>query len=319
MYESQFEAVVLACLENGTLTEAVYDVVTDHLAALPAESDRLRAMRALAAKFGRMLRPQTSGAGSLHAVALSELAEAWRKLQLVGEVWRVSVEMIQLFVRGFTGKTSTINISRDATLFELKCRIQDELGGLRPCEQRLSTGTTQLGDGDDSMCLWYFSSVQYAVLLPESAMQLNGRMCGEVYVFWGKYGGMRHGFSDRKMLLEREKIAAASGVPVGRQHLRIAPRGTIVSPLAPVGDMFDAAGYGKNALHLLLSLYKTPWIDSARTRGLSGSSARGARVPRAVSTHRTPSEMCKLPRASAASSQACTSARAAIAVDMQDP
>tara|TARA_B100000780_G_scaffold243138_1_gene186252 strand:+ start:148 stop:1098 length:951 start_codon:yes stop_codon:yes gene_type:complete len=260
MYESQFEAVVLACLENGTLTEAVYDVVTDHLAALPAESDRLRAMRALVAKFGRMLRPQTSGAGSLHAVALSALAEAWRKLQSIGEVRQVSVEMIQLFVRGFTGKTSTINISRDATLFELKCRIQDELGGLRPCEQRLSTGTTQLGDGDDGMCLWYFSSVQYshgAVLLSESTMQLNGRMCGEVYVFWGKYEGMRHGFSDRKMLLEREKIALASGVPVGRQHLRIAPRGTIVSPLAPVRDMFDAAGYGKNALHLLLSLHDT--------------------------------------------------------------
>ena len=271
MYESQFEAVVLACLENGTLTEAVYDVVTDNLAALPAESDRLRAMRALAAKFGRMLRQRslTSGAGSLHAVALSELAEAWRKLQSICEVRRVSAEIIQLFVRGLTGKTSTINISRDATLFELKCRIQDEVVGLRPCQQRLGTGATQLSDGDDGMCLWYFSSVQYsdgAVLLPEGTMFLNGRLCGDVYVLWGKYEGMRHGFSNRKMLLKLEEIALASGVPVGRQHFRIAPRGTIVSPLATVGDMFAAAG--AKGHYTCCSPYKTPWIASARTHGL---------------------------------------------------
>ena len=235
--EQQFDAAADASLADGSLLRRVWDALTDRLAELSTEVERDRAMRTLYALVANHRDRMRRVDGELRRRRKEQLSQFWTTARsLVGSY---SLPVMKLFVRLPHHVTMVIEIDRDATLFDLKCRIQDK-SGLRPCEQRLGDGSGLLEE--DSRPLWHFCSPsRQNPLVPEIALQLSCAECSAVpcYIFWGSYAGFR--INQLHLTIEEicDRVAELSGIPVRQQRYRLSRTGPFVEPSTSFAELVE--------------------------------------------------------------------------------
>ena len=232
--EQQFDAAAESSLADGSLSRRTWDALTDRLAELSTEGERDRAMRTLFAVLTYHRERMRRADGALRRRRKEQLADVWTAARsLVGSY---AMAEMKLFVRLPHLMTMVIDIARDATLFELKCQIQDKCG-LRPCEQRVGDGSTVLED--DAKSLWHYCTPsQQNPLVPECTLHLTLR-CADFCVFWGSYSGLWLGQCEASRTLEEScvRVAELSRIPVGQQLYRLSRTGPFVARSSSLAEL----------------------------------------------------------------------------------